>query len=305
MGAPGQRWNSGWAMLLAFPRAYLLAMLWVVALFLLGLRYVKKRPLIVGVGVCLVFAGLSASRQLERWMQDERDGAVIAQPDRLSALEMFPTVSNAGLTFASLRPEGYSHFHPSAFGDGLIDELHGTVFGRLADGSSIAWSGVEDPSLGPNSVVAIRSDDVAWEIVERKSEDSAWRPLLRSPNILHDPVVSADDDHVAFAEFVGGRYRVVEWDRATRTTRALFTGSGDYRYPTYSSSGRWLFVSQKEGGQWDIARLWRATGLKEVLTASLANDFNPAVSPDERSLFFASDRKRGYRFSAIYWLPLQ
>jgi hypothetical protein len=305
MGAPGQRWNAGWAMLLAFPRAYLLAVCWIVALFLLGLRYVNKRPLIVSVGVCVVFAGLSASRQLAQWMEHERDGATIARPDRASALEMFPTVGNSGLTFASLRPAGYTHFHPSAFGDGLIDELHGTVFGRLADGSGVAWSGVEDPSLGPNSVVATRRDDVAWEIVERKSEDSAWRPLLRSPNILHDPALSADDSHVAFAEFVDGHYRVVEWDRATKTTRVIFAGSGDYRHPAYSSSGRWLFVSQKESGQWDIGRLWRDTGRKEVLTASPANDFNPAVSPDERTLYFASDRKRGYRFSAIYWMPLR
>jgi Tol biopolymer transport system component len=104
---------------------------------------------------------------------------------------------------------------------------------------------------------------------------------------------------------VDGRYRVVEWDRATKTTRVVLAGTGDYRHPAYSSSGRWLFVSQNESGQWDIGRLWRATGRKEVLTASPANDFTPAVSPDERTLYFASDRKRGYRFSAIYWMPLR
>jgi hypothetical protein len=42
-----------------------------------------------------------------------------------------------------------------------------------------------------------------------------------------------------------------------------------------------------------------------IFTASPANDYNPAISPDEKTLYFASDRKRGYRFSAIYWISLR
>ena len=40
------------------------------------------------------------------------------------------------------------------------------------------------------------------------------------------------------------------------------------------------------------------------MTSSYANDFMPAYSPDGTRLYFASDRRRGYRFTAIYTIAL-
>jgi Tol biopolymer transport system component len=46
------------------------------------------------------------------------------------------------------------------------------------------------------------------------------------------------------------------------------------------------------------------TGAIERLTTSLANDYMPAYSTDGREIYFASDRRRGYRFTAIFKMPI-
>src|SRR5207244_1066459 len=45
----GVRWDSGWSMLLAFPRAYLMLILWTTFLFSLGLFRAKRRPILIGL----------------------------------------------------------------------------------------------------------------------------------------------------------------------------------------------------------------------------------------------------------------
>ena len=142
-------------------------------------------------------------------------------------------------------------------------------------------------------------------MVERNATDADWRELFARPNVLHDPAPSLDGTTVAFSGWQDGRYRISEWNRASKSIRVILTGDADYRYPAYSPSSRWLFYSQKTSGQWDLGRLWLDSGRREPLTTSEANDFMPAVSPDERTVYFASDRRRGYRFSAIYRLVLR
>jgi Tol biopolymer transport system component len=110
---------------------------------------------------------------------------------------------------------------------------------------------------------------------------------------------------IAFAEWVDGHYRISEWQRESRLVRTIVSGSGDYRYPAYSPSNRWLLFSENVSGNWDVVRLSLGDGRREVLTASDANDFMPAISPDERTLYFASDRRRGYRYTGIFRLELR
>ena len=51
----------------------------------------------------------------------------------------------------------------------------------------------------------------------------------------------------------------------------------------------------------DRTQVWRhRTGEIRFLTTSSANDVTPCFSPDGRSVYFASDRHRGYRFTTIY-----
>lgn len=67
---------------------------------------------------------------------------------------------------------------------------------------------------------------------------------------------------------------------------------------------RWTVYSTFERGNWDIAVRDIRTGESRILTSSQGNDLMPVLSPDGREVVFASDRRRGYRFTAIYRMPL-
>ena len=67
-----------------------------------------------------------------------------------------------------------------------------------------------------------------------------------------------------------------------------------------SPDGLWTAYATNVRGNWDIALQSTRTGEVRLLTTSSANDLTPAFSPDGKSVYFASDRHRGYRFTAIY-----
>jgi hypothetical protein len=299
MGA-GTRFDSGPALLLAFPRVYLVIALWLAFIVAVSRKAGGHRPplqLRVALVGALAAASLVAFFDWQRWQADVADGAVMARPEHRGSLEVHPTVGSGGLVFSSLR-ESYSPFHPSAFGSGLVYESNGVISGRLPDGTGIRWPGAMEPALGPQSVVALSPDGRA--IVERTRHDSNWRELLRRETILHDPAISPDGNSIAFSEWVNGRYRISEWSRAEGRVQVLIEGRADYRYPAYSPKSSELAFSTNESGSWNVSRLSLSTGHRELLAHSSGNDFMPAYSPDGTRVYFASDRHRGYRFTAIY-----
>jgi len=103
---------------------------------------------------------------------------------------------------------------------------------------------------------------------------------------------------------VNGRYRISEWSRASGAVRTLLDGSADYRYPKYAPHANEMAFATNERGNWDVGRASLKTLAHEIVTSSYANDFMPVYSPDGTRLYFASDRRRGYRFTAIYTIAL-
>jgi Glycosyltransferase family 87/WD40-like Beta Propeller Repeat len=67
-----------------------------------------------------------------------------------------------------------------------------------------------------------------------------------------------------------------------------------------SPDGKWTAFATNERGNWDIAIRSNQTGEIRYLTSSSANDITPTFAPDGKSVYFASDRHRGYRFTTIY-----
>jgi hypothetical protein len=67
---------------------------------------------------------------------------------------------------------------------------------------------------------------------------------------------------------------------------------------------RWTLYSSFERGNWDVAVRDIRTGETRILTSSQANDLMPVLSPNGKEIFFASDRRRGYRFTAIHRMSL-
>ena len=93
-------------------------------------------------------------------------------------------------------------------------------------------------------------------------------------------------------------------ERASLAVRTLLEGGADYRYPKYAPHANEMAFATNERGNWDVGRASLKTLAHEILTSSYANDFMPVYSPDGTRLYFASDRRRGYRFTAIYTIAL-
>jgi len=74
--------------------------------------------------------------------------------------------------------------------------------------------------------------------------------------------------------------------------------------PALSPDGLWIAYATNVRGNWDIALRSTRTGEVRFLTTSSANDLTPTFSPDGKSVYFASDRHRGYRFTAIYRIDI-
>jgi hypothetical protein len=202
--------------------------------------------------------------------------------------------------YSSLQADGYTMVHPSAFDSGLVYETSSAIVGRLPDGAVLRWPGATEPALGPMSVVAIRPENSESVVLERTRYDPDWREIFSRPTIVHDPAVAPDGDSIVFSELAGGRYRICQWARETGQIRILLERPGDFRYPVYSPDGKWLAFAGNQAGNWDICLYSFEDFDYRSLTTSLANDYMPAFSLDGRDLYFASDRRRGYRFTAIY-----
>jgi hypothetical protein len=257
----------------------------------------------VAAAAVLLFAFASGGLEYGRRRLDELDRASMAAPRTAARLQTMPTVGESGLVYSLLDRDGYSLFHPSAFGRSLAYEANNDVAIVLPDGRRASGKGLTEPAMGAGSVVAIRETPDGAALMEF-SADGEWREILRRSSVVHDPAIASDGSRIAFSELHEGRYSIWEWDRETGETRLLLHGAADYRHPAYDPLGGRLAFSTNEKGDWDIARLTIDGGAVETLTRSAGNDLMPAFSPDGRSLFFASDRRRGHRYTAIYMIAL-
>jgi Tol biopolymer transport system component len=60
---------------------------------------------------------------------------------------------------------------------------------------------------------------------------------------------------------------------------------------------------QAASGSWDVLALERESGRIVVVASGPSNEVEPAWAPDGDRLVFASDRRRGLGFAALYSAP--
>jgi hypothetical protein len=173
MGATA-RFDSGAAMLLAFPRAWLVLGLWILSLIALDPPMLKvSRPLAVAAAVVAAILVLAADAEDRRWIAEVSDGAVRVPLESPDAVELRPRFVEGRLVTSALGSEG--------FADALQD----------VTGSSTSPDG--------QSVVFATNDRGNWDIAIRSKRTGEIRYLTSSSANDVTPTYSPDGKFVYFA----------------------------------------------------------------------------------------------------------
>jgi Tol biopolymer transport system component len=98
---------------------------------------------------------------------------------------------------------------------------------------------------------------------------------------------------------------LIEREDAGGAPRVL--AHGLLRRPRLSPDARWVAFQawQAASRSWDVLALERASGRVVVVASGPSNEVEPAWAPDGASLAFASDRRRGLGFTALYSAPFR
>ncbi len=110
---------------------------------------------------------------------------------------------------------------------------------------------------------------------------------------IKDPAPAPDGKTIVGVRNGDGTHELVLLDTAGNVIRELTQESPQgtqYFTPKFSADGTWLLIDTFNGVSRDIERLDLATGERQPLVASVADDRNPAWIPGDNAIVFASDR---------------
>ncbi len=80
---------------------------------------------------------------------------------------------------------------------------------------------------------------------------------------------------------------------------------GNVRHPRISPNGAWVVYQSWEKGSWDIRAVERTTARTVRVTTGQANEVEPSWLAGGDGIVFASDRRRGLGFTALYTVPFR
>jgi hypothetical protein len=130
-----------------------------------------------------------------------------------------------------------------------------------------------------------------------------------APGSADDPAGAAEQDRshdgrlTVLAERAAGA--LVEHEGAGGAPRVL--ARGPLRRPRLSPDGRWVAFQawQAASRSWDVLALERESGRVVVVASGPSNEVEPAWSPHGDRVVFASDRRRGLGFTALFTAPFR
>jgi Tol biopolymer transport system component len=236
-----------------------------------------------------------------------RDGTAIAFVSNRSGTEAIWKVGQMGGDATLLVPDASSPaFSPdgqwiaftrrdsTGFGSIAVASLENVSDVRLLTGRTISPT---DQGPGPHM-------DAAWSPNGNEIAFSGWDDLWivstkgGTPERLtkggvrdREPAWSPDGRTIYFASYREGRSALWRVDRRTRTIDRLSAGTGQESKPSVAADGSRLAYSTHSAtdDENDIVLLDRGSG-EEIVLPGENDDLMPALSPDETSLVFSSNR---------------
>ena len=175
--------DSGLAMILAFPRVYLVLMLWLFFLFAIDpQKPAFSRRLALAAGLGGVIFLVAAFVENRRWIADAADGATIVPSATHDTLEVYPRFENKKLVTSVLGADGFNNLPPEA----------------------------EAPSQSPDGRWAAYATNTRgnWDIALRSNVTGEVRFLTTSSANDLMPAFSPDGKYVYFAS---DRHRGYRW----------------------------------------------------------------------------------------------
>lgn len=166
--------------------------------------------------------------------------------------------------------------------------------GRLGPGP-ITITGVQDPAWSPDGRRVALSVHERVRVADADGRLGDPLPSWESPALVveRDPAWSPDGAALVFAADRGEGFDLYVVSSAGGAPQRLTFLTGDERWPSWSSDGRVVFA-RHDGRQWDLAATdpdatsGLAPPLVQALTATPADEREPAVSPDGKFIAYVS-----------------
>jgi hypothetical protein len=161
-----------------------------------------------------------------------------------------------------------------------------------------------DPSVSPDgrTVAFVTNDLGATNLALIPFEGGPHRVLFqgRSGDQVFTPRWSPDGKQVVYSHWSLGGYRdIYLMEVATRKTRRLTADRALDTNPVFSADGRRIYFSSDRTGIYNIFCWDRETEQVSQVSNVVGGAFSPAISPDERELYYVGFSAKGYDLHAM------
>ena len=162
-----------------------------------------------------------------------------------------------------------------------------------------------DPAVTPDgrSVVYVAHVGGGRMALRRRPIDGGDAvTLLERPGLeIYEPAVAPDGRRIALSIQEGGRRDLAIWEGGD--LRRVTDDAAIDLAPSWSADGRWLLFSSDRSGVYDVYAFEPATGRLRQVTNVETGAFDPALSPDGRTLAFSTYSRIGHDLATVPFDP--
>ncbi|MDH7514713.1 MAG: biopolymer transporter Tol [Bacteroidota bacterium] len=160
-----------------------------------------------------------------------------------------------------------------------------------------------NPACSPDgkSIAFVTTKDGTMNVCLVDADGGNIRPLTAFANgeQVFTPAWAPDGSHLVFGYADRGRRRIARVDADGNNFREFISGvTADFRDPTYSPDGRYLYYVSDRTGIFNVYRYESATGTVEQVTNCIGGAFMPSVDASG-SVAYAMYTADGYKLALL------